>query len=221
MEMTTSIAALSAALAKAQAEIKGALKDSANPFYKSKYADLSSVWEACRKPLTDNQLSVIQTVAGDTSEIIVTTMLTHSSGEWVRDSVKATPAKQDPQGMGSAITYLRRYALAAITGVAPEDDDGNAASTAKNPEQPVASKIGISAKEKKEIYEQTISCLADGDEHGVREIWHPYSVEEKAVLGGMFNSEQKAALREILRTGIGSASTMNPGKHIEKLKEKL
>lgn len=128
MEMSTTIGALSADLAKAQSEIKGALKDSANPFFKSKYADLSSVWEACRAPLTNHGLAVIQTVSGDSAAVVVTTMLCHASGEWVRDSMTLSPTKPDPQGVGSTITYARRYALAAIAGVAPEDDDGNAAS---------------------------------------------------------------------------------------------
>lgn len=128
MEMSTAIGTLATALAKAQAQIKGALKDSSNPFFKTKYADLSSVWEACRKPLTDNELAVVQTVSGDSSSVVITTMLVHASGEWIRDSLSMTPVKQDPQGAGSAITYARRYALAAIAGVAPEDDDGNTAS---------------------------------------------------------------------------------------------
>lgn len=128
MEMSQEIGSFAAALAKAQSEIKGALKDSDNPFFRSKYADLSSVWEACRMPLTKNELSVIQTISGDSDNIIVTTMLIHSSGQWVKDSLTMAPVKKDPQGAGSAITYARRYALAAIAGVAPEDDDGNAAS---------------------------------------------------------------------------------------------
>lgn len=129
MEMSITIGELSSALAKAQAEIKGALKDSNNPFFKSKYADLSSVWEACRKPLTDHGLSVVQTLSGDSSAVIVMTMLCHSSGEWIRDAISVMPVQQTPQGVGSAVTYARRYALAAIAGVAPEDDDGNAASS--------------------------------------------------------------------------------------------
>lgn len=128
MEMSGNIASLALALSKAQSEIKGALKDSNNPFFKSKYADLSSVWDACRGPLTKNELAIVQTIAGDSDNVIVTTMLVHSSGEWVKDSLTMVPVKKDPQGAGSAITYARRYALAAIAGVTPEDDDGNAAS---------------------------------------------------------------------------------------------
>lgn len=129
MEMSEQINELSAALSKAQAKIIGALKDAANPFFKSKYADLSSVWDAVRDPLTANGLAVIQTTSSppDGSSVIVTTMLTHSSGQWVRDSLTMAPAKRDPQGIGSAITYGRRYALAAITGCPQIDDDGEAA----------------------------------------------------------------------------------------------
>lgn len=130
-----SIAALAAALAKAQGEIKGAAKDTANPFFKSKYADLASVWEACRAELTKNGLSVIQTTDDGGNGITVVTTLAHSSGEWIRGRLTMRPVKDDPQGVGSAITYARRYALAAIVGVAPEDDDGNAASGRSNGQQ--------------------------------------------------------------------------------------
>ena len=131
MNQSESIAALSAALAKAQAIMEGAKKDSANPFFKSTYADLASVWDACRKPLTDNGLSVIQTAdfLPDHPEMVcIETALCHSSGEWIRGRLAAKPVKSDPQSVGSCITYLRRYSLQSIVGIAPEDDDGNAAS---------------------------------------------------------------------------------------------
>jgi hypothetical protein len=127
MEQSTEIKDLAAALALAQSEIKGAIKDSANPFFKSKYADLTSVWDACRAAITKNGLSVIQTCDDNDAKVTVTTQLMHSSGQWIRGQLSAKPAKSDPQGIGSCITYLRRYALAAMVGVAPEDDDGNAA----------------------------------------------------------------------------------------------
>lgn len=129
MEMSEQINELAAALAKAQGNIKGAAKDADNPFFKSKYADLASVWEACRDELSKNNIAVIQTPhTDDAGNCHVVTMLTHASGQWVRDTFSLAPTKADPQGYGSAITYMRRYALAAIVGVAPEDDDGNAAS---------------------------------------------------------------------------------------------
>jgi hypothetical protein len=140
MQKSESIAALAGALAKAQAEILGAKKDSENPFFKSKYADLAAVWDACRGPLTKNELSIVQTPRTEITEnstvIYVGTLLSHSSGEWISEELSAIPVKDDPQGIGSCITYLRRYALSAFTGVAPEDDDGNAASHGNGAQRP-------------------------------------------------------------------------------------
>lgn len=126
---STQLDLLGAALAKAQASVKGAKRDAANPFFKSTYADLASTWEACREALTTNGLSVVQ-LPGEAKDgtVALTTMLLHSSGQWIAETATAPLAKQDAQGVGSAITYLRRYALAAVASVAPEDDDGNAAS---------------------------------------------------------------------------------------------
>lgn len=123
-----SIAALAAALAKSQGQISGAAKDSANPFFKSRYADLSSVWEACRAALAKNELAVMQFDRSTDNGVEVETLLAHSSGEWVSETLALPVAKKDAQGIGSALTYARRYALSAMVGVAPDDDDGNAAS---------------------------------------------------------------------------------------------
>lgn len=124
------INALAEALAKAQAQIVGAKKDSANSFFKNQYADLASVWDAIREPLTKNGLSVVQTVEqgplGVEGEYLVT-MLIHSSGQWIKGSQKIITKDASPQAQGSGITYARRYGLAAIAGVAQIDDDGNAA----------------------------------------------------------------------------------------------
>ena len=121
---------LGSALAKAQGAIEGALKDTANPFFKTKYADLSSVWDACRQQLTVNGLSIVQTPTEADNGIGVETMLIHASGQWLSNTFTMPVSKADAQGVGSAITYARRYALAAMVGVAPEDDDGNAAARA-------------------------------------------------------------------------------------------
>lgn len=128
MEKSEQINELAAALSKAQGAIKGALKDTANPFFKSRYADLSSVWDACRAQLSGNGLSVVQTPCQGEHGVTVETVLLHSSGQWVGNKFTIPVAKEDAQAFGSAITYARRYALAALVGVAPEDDDGNAAS---------------------------------------------------------------------------------------------
>jgi len=105
----------------------GAKKDSTNPHFKTAYADLASVWDACRAPLANAGLSVVQLVSSDATHAIVETILAHSSGEWVSSTLAVPLTKVDAQGLGSAITYGRRYALAAIVGVCPADDDGEAA----------------------------------------------------------------------------------------------
>ena len=132
MQKSESIAGLAAALAKAQGAMKGAVKDSANPFFKSKYADLASVVEAIRAAFSANGLSYIQTVEPHPDEVRVETTILHSSGEWISCGYLSLPvSKADAQGFGSALTYARRYSLSAAVGVAPEDDDGNAASAVK------------------------------------------------------------------------------------------
>ena len=129
MNKSETISKLAMALAKAQAKIKGAVKDSENPFFKSKYADLESVWGAIREPFTSNGLSVTQLTNSETTDgVVIETVLMHESGEWISSHLLMKPVKNDPQGVGSAITYGRRYGLQAIAGVCPEDDDGNKAS---------------------------------------------------------------------------------------------
>lgn len=127
MNTSQSIGALAAALAKAQADITGAVKDSANPFFKSKYADLESVWSACRKPLTSNGLSVIQTTQPTKHGLMLVTTLAHSSGEWIRGYMPIVSKDASAQAQGSGISYARRYALAALVGVYQTDDDAEAA----------------------------------------------------------------------------------------------
>ena len=145
MNQSESIAELSAALSKAQGAMQGAIKDSSNPFFKSSYADLASVWDACRKPLSDNGLSVVQTsdlLPEHPDMVCIETILCHASGQWIKGRLAVKPVKSDPQSVGSCITYLRRYSLQSIVGIAPEDDDGNAASgkndTKKQPEATTA-----------------------------------------------------------------------------------
>ena len=138
---------LATAMAKAQGQIKTALKDSKNPHFKSSYADLTSVWDACREALTKNGFSVIQRTDFEAGgEVWLETMLLHSSGEHVSSRYPLRPLKQDPQGYGSAITYARRYCLAAIVGVvADEDDDGNAASQRNGNHAPPQEDTGLAA----------------------------------------------------------------------------
>jgi len=115
------------ALAKAQAGIKNAIRESTNPHFRSRYADLASVKEACWESLTAAGIAVVQMPINDGPNIGVVTLFAHGSGQWIEGTVYVAPTKYDAQGVGSVITYLRRYALAAMAGVAPDDDDGEAA----------------------------------------------------------------------------------------------
>jgi len=116
------------ALIECQHELKVAVKDSTNPFFKSKYADLGSVWEACRDALHHNRLAVVQLPGFENGVAQLTTILLHESGQFIEATAGAPLKTADAQGVGSALTYLRRYALAAAVGVVTEDDDGQAAS---------------------------------------------------------------------------------------------
>lgn len=133
MRTSESISDLAKALTAVQVSLTPAKRDSTNPYYNSTYADLSSVWESCRETLAKNGLCVIQgNSIGEANTLIVETILIHESGQWVQSELCLPLSKSDPQGVGSAMTYGRRYGLAAIVGiVADADDDANAAS-AKN-----------------------------------------------------------------------------------------
>jgi hypothetical protein len=122
-----------AALAAAQQQMGKALKDSDNPHFKSKYADLSSVMDACIPALNANGFAVIQPTVDDESGRYVETVLLHESGESLKCRVPLIVQKNDMQGYGSAVTYARRYGLMCMAGIAPEDDDGNAAAKAAPP----------------------------------------------------------------------------------------
>src|SRR5574344_2259335 len=135
-EHSSSIDQLAGALAAAQAEMTFAKKDSTNPFLKSKYSDLASVWDAVRVPLTKNNLCVTQLPTGET----LTTVLAHKSGQYIASTMPVktgrNDARNDAQAYGSALTYARRYALSAIVGIAQDDDDGEGAGKNNSDPQP-------------------------------------------------------------------------------------
>lgn len=118
------IGQISEALAKAQGMIGNALKDSANPFFKSKYADLSAITEVSKKPLSDNNLMFSCSVVPDNGMYYLVATLSHVSGEWLRSYMPLIVEKPDMQKLGAAISYSRRYALSSLCHIATEDDDG-------------------------------------------------------------------------------------------------
>ena len=125
-----------AALAAAQAEMGKALKDSSNPAFKSKYADLASVMDACMPALGKHGIAVFQPTFDDETGRYVKTVFAHVSGEMIECRVPLIVNKNDMQGYGSAVTYARRYGLMGMAGIAPEDDDGNAAAKSPPPKAP-------------------------------------------------------------------------------------
>ena len=160
MEQSQEINELAMAVNAMQKEPLFALKDSSNPFFKSKYADLSSCWDAARKPLTDNGLCVIQTMDHDeVGNTIIVTTLAHTSGQWMRGRLAIKPVKEDPQGVGSAITYGRRYSLASIIGLCPEDDDGEKATHPNIAPQKIEY---ITEKQQSEITDMLNATDSDG-----------------------------------------------------------
>jgi len=156
MNKSDSIIELSKALVKFHSEMGKVSKDAANPFYKNKYASLSNILDAVTKPLNDNGLSIVQMPCNEG----LTTMLVHSSGEWI-SSTSSTPVKDvtDPQKLGSAITYARRYALGAILSLnIDEDDDGQKAATAPIQKQSAPPKQSVTKGDA--TYKAIVKALA-------------------------------------------------------------
>lgn len=130
IKKSSSIEKLAKGLSKFQGEVTNPLNTATNPFYKSKYATLSEVLNVSRPILAKNGLSIVQSTKEDKGEVLVTTLLIHDSGEWIEfEPLALKPEKNNPQGVGSAITYGRRYTISAALGISSEDDDdGNSAS---------------------------------------------------------------------------------------------
>ena len=169
VRQSESIGKLALALSKAQNEFNKAISDNTNPFYKSKYADLSTVINATREALFLNEIALMQFVGGDQNSISVTTKLVHSSGEWIESTIKGKPAKQDCQQQGAVITYLRRYAQAAILNISQEDDDGNS--------QAKAYEAVIDENQVKHIKEK-LDYLNNGSEQALLKAYNLKSLKE-------------------------------------------
>ncbi len=205
MKMSDSIKEIAAVLPKVQAEIKGAVKDATNPHFKSRYADLTSVIDACKAALNKHGITFLQPVTAGESGVVVETVLLHSSGEWISDSLALPVSKNDAQGVGSAITYGRRYGLQSMVGIPAEDDDGNAA--AKSPADRVLARPSDAKQEGRDILERmdikdqqwirdSAVCVIDAHSEGRG---HEYL----AALN--LDNEQKLAIWTLLPSDVRSA----------------
>lgn len=166
--MEAQVSRIAPAFIKAKRAFGPALKDKTNPAFKSRYADLGACLEAVDDALLANGIAVYQETFEDPSGVTVETVFLHESGETIRSGRLHVPAsKQDPQGYGSALTYCRRYSLMAACGIAPEDDDGNAAARpVQRPAQPAAkSVVDVDA---------VITAMREADDlDGLKEIFGP------------------------------------------------
>jgi hypothetical protein len=210
-DQSPSIAKLAEALAKAQGAIKGAKKDAKNPHLHTTYADLASVWEACREALSTNGLAVTQAVGSGTGGIVITTTLMHSSGEWMRERLHlpvepmvSREGKKQPwvQALGSTITYGRRYALSALVGIAAEDDDGEATRPAQQ-HAPRGAPAKAAPKDSG-AYERIASAYGDAKTRADLEACAKQVKDAQAQ--GALSAEQVAGLRALhgrVSQGIG------------------
>jgi hypothetical protein len=208
MQKSESINEIATALAKAQSKMALAERDTVNPFFNKSYADLASVWEACRAPLTENGLSVVQFPSAEGNVVTVDTMLIHTSGQWFSSTLSVVSKKDDAQGIGSSITYLRRYSLQSMVGVAPDDDDGNASVGGPPPEQakrpskkrdePADMPPPLSAEDAKYIADASESIIAAATEDDLRAIGEIIKTKSSAI---------KNALRGIYQARLAVLET--------------
>ncbi len=178
------------AFVKAQKEFAPALKSSSNPHFKSKYADLAACVEAVIDALNNNGIAMIQRTHDDERGVTVETVFIHESGECLEGGRLHVPAaKQDPQGYGSALTYARRYSLMAACGIAPEDDDGNAAS---QPRKQAANQAPQQAQGKQAGPEPDAEILAQFNAAAtvpaLTQVMNALPAEQKRLYTGHFNA---------------------------------
>lgn len=135
MEHSESITKIATALLNVQKQVESVEKGSINPHFGNTYADLNTFLHAVRGPLREHGITMIQSPGMQDGWVTVETLLVHQSGEWIKGTAGSPLQKDDPQGVGSGITYLRRYSIAALLAIPQEDDDGNAASSTKSVNQ--------------------------------------------------------------------------------------
>ncbi len=205
MNKSESIKELATALAKAQGELENATKDTANPFFKTKYADLATVMNTCRPILSKHGISITQIPSYEDGIASVDTLMMHSSGEWLSGVSSAPVGKLDPQGVGSATTYLRRYSYAAAAGIAQEDDDGNHSSKSQSTKVTVKSvprqaMDALNPEEQEQIKAIANTALEFLDANQVDDAWmmiDNLNLEDhaKIALWSLFPAKYRSALK--------------------------
>jgi hypothetical protein len=212
MKTSDSINELAEALSKAQAVMQAALKDSNNPAFNSKYADLSAVWAVARQPLTDNGLCIIQMPThSEDGKLHLTTRLAHKSGQWVEDTMSIPVAKDNAHGYGSAITYCKRFGMSAAVGIISDvDDDGNEAVKGKSPADKVLARKSdartftiealeaLGPEEQAFLQAEAIKVIDAHENGGAAEYVRSLKLdsEEKMALWSLLPSNVRAAIKK-------------------------
>jgi hypothetical protein len=198
MKQSESITDLATALCLAQAEMGGAVKDSNNPFFKSSYADLTSVIKVIKQPFANHGLSFVQLpVTSDGGKGVgVSTMLMHNSGQWIQNEYLLPMDKITPQGAGSAITYARRYALQSLVGIPAVDDDSEMAMYRNSPPpvvEPPANRVSKSLAQS--VVALVVSSQASGETSELVEALAELDEIEKQVIWKQLTTKQKEFVR--------------------------
>ena len=195
---------IASALVKAQRGFAPALKTSTNPHFRSKYVDLAGCVEAVVDSLNSAGIALIQRTSQDDTGVTVETVFVHESGEMLECGKLHVPAaKQDPQGYGSALTYARRYSLMAACGIAPEDDDGNAAS--RQAPKVSATKTDLVPQNRLSIIADVAAAInermSSNDLIGAVEEYQGITdIEEKTALWAMLDSKTRASIKKHAET---------------------
>ncbi len=207
MNKSDEINELATAMAAAQGELENASKNAANPHFKSKYADLAEVLNTVRPVFAAHGLSIVQMPSFADGVAHVETILMHKSGQWISNTASAPVGKQDAQGVGSVITYLRRYSSAAFAGIAQEDDDANASI---KPDHKTAPKADTVAEEALytalcDKWLDSLVCIREAlktnDYSTAKEAWNELDADVKSALwkapskGGWFTTREREQMR--------------------------
>lgn len=184
MKMSDSISNLAEALSKAQGQIDDATKTGVNPHFRSKYADLAAVRSVIREPLAINDIAVVQMPRTLNGEVEVETMLVHKSGEYISETLRLPVGKWDAHGIGSGISYARRYGLLSILALAAADDDGNEAVERAAVKLPPQTNVGP-------LYNEARQAAAQGTD-ALSKFWKSLEEDQRSAFSADFRKQLKS-----------------------------
>jgi len=196
MKTSDNIEKLAGALCQAQSAMTGAKKGANNPFFKSNYSDLAMVIEAINQPFSDNGLCFVQGAEMNENRVSVVTRIIHISGQWIESETQLPPTKNDAQGVGSAISYAKRYGLQALAGVPSVDDDGNQAVKQQKPAQ----KKAVISNEMAGHYAKSMIEFANIDDNsGLNELKSELNNDQLVVVWGLLPSDVRSKIKKMAR----------------------